>query len=267
MFRQFGGRDVEPAPVVFDAMPAQAELIAQINANAARVRQLETNVTLAVDGLPRIKGSLQLERPDRIRIKAGLMGISELGVDVGSNSELFWVWSKAAMQGQSPAIYFASHDDYRSNLHRSALPLEPQWIIDAMGLVEFTENDTHRGPYPADGGRWKLVSTRQTPAGPMTRVSIIEPKSATILQQAIYNSSNRRVAYSNSSRYRYYADEQVSLPHWIDLHLFDPEGREIKVTVEAGDYKINALYGDPDQMWTMPNPAGIPRVDLTQVSN
>ncbi len=195
------------------------------------------------------------------------MGISELGVDVGSNSERFWVWSKAATPGQSPAIFFARHEDFRNRLAQMPLPLEPQWIIDAAGLVEFGPGEVHQGPFPVSGGKLNLISVRQTPSGPLTRVSLIDAKSAKIYQQAMYDASNRLIAYTNSSSYRYYADQQVSLPHWIELHVFAPDGQEIKLVVEAGDYRINSLHGDPDKMWTMPTPAGVSTVNLADVSN
>jgi hypothetical protein len=266
VFQRFGARP-DPVPVVFNEMPPQEQLIATLNSNSSRVRQLQSSISLSMDGIPKIKGSLQLERPDRIRIKAGLMGISELGVDVGSNSERFWVWSKAATPGQTPAIFFARHEDFRNRLAQMPLPLEPQWIIDAAGLVEFAPGEVHQGPFPVSGGKLKLISVRQTPSGPLTRVSLIDAKSAQIYQQAIYDASNRLIAYTNSSSYRYYADQQVSLPHWIELHVFAPDGQEIKLVVEAGDYRINSLHGDPDKMWTMPTPAGVSTVNLAQVSN
>ena len=195
-----------------------------------------------------------------------MLGVSELGVDVGSNSELFWIWNKASLPGQPPAIYFARQQDYHHLQNRAALPIEPQWIIDASGLVEFSPNDVHHGPFTNAGGRLTMHTVRQTASGSVTRVTTIDPNSARILQQAVYDSANRLIAYSNSSDYRFYEDQQISLPRRIELHVISPDGQDLKLVLEAGDYKINALYGDPDQMWTMPNPAGIPRVNLAQMS-
>jgi len=88
------------------------------------------------------------------------------------------------------------------------------------------------------------------------------PKSARIVQQSLYDASNNLIAWSNSSNYRYYAEEQVSLPQRIELHVIAPDGQDVKLVLDAGEYKINALYGNPDQMWSMPNPEGIPKVNL-----
>jgi hypothetical protein len=265
IFQRFGARP-EPAPLVFNAFPSQQQLLTVINAQTSRVRQLQANISLSLDGMPKLKGTLQLERPDRLRLKAGVLGVSELGVDVGSNSELFWIWNKASLPGQPPAIYFARQQDYHRLQNRAALPIEPQWIIDASGLVEFSPSDRHDGPFTGAGGRLTMHTVRQTASGPVTRVTMIDPNSARILQQAVYDSGNRLIAYSNSSDYLFYEDQQVSLPRRIELHVISPDGQDLKLVLEAGDYKINSLYGDPDQMWTMPNPEGIPTVDLAQMS-
>jgi hypothetical protein len=261
IFQRFGTRP-EPAPIVLDATPSQQRLLETLNAHANRVKQLHSNISLSFDGMPKLKGTLQLERPDRLRMKAGVMGVSELGVDVGSNSDQFWVWSKASLPGQQPAIYFANQNEYRDGRSRAAIPIEPQWIIDASGLVDFSASDVHQGPFAGAGGMLKMHSIRQTSAGPVTRVCLIEPQSARIVQQALYDASNNLIAWSNSSNYRYYAEEQVSLPQRIELHVIAPDGQDVKLVLDAGEYKINALYGNPDQMWTMPTPEGIPKINL-----
>lgn len=261
LFQRFGSRP-EPAPVVFNSAPSLDQLIATLNAHSARVQQLQSNVQLSLDGMPKLKGSLQLERPNRLRIKAGVMGVSELGVDVGSNADLFWVWSKASFPNQPPAIYYARQTDLAAIQSRAALPIEPQWIIDATGLVEFSPTDAHSGPYPEPDGRLKIISVKQTATGPLTRVTYLDAKSARIGQQAMYDANLKRIAYSNASEFRYYSDQQVSLPQRIELHVTGPDGADMKLVVDAGEYRINALFGDPDQMWSMPRPDGIQLIDL-----
>ncbi len=267
VFRRFGTRP-QPVPVVFNGTPSLDELLGKLNANASAVRQLDANIKLSMAGMPKLKGKLQLERPNRIRMKAGVLGVAELGVDVGSNNELFWVWARASLPNQTPAIYYARHDQYQNSQIRAALPLEPQWLIDATGLVEFSPNDTHQGPFPGPNGFLKLISTRQTVAGPITRQTLIEPRSARIYQQTIYDATGRRVAYSDSSEFRMYADEQVSLPHKIVLHVFGPDGTEAAVlTVSADEFRINSLFGDPDRMWSMPDPEGVRMINLAEMSS
>jgi hypothetical protein len=261
VFRSF--RDgPEPLPVVFNQPPSQQQLMDALNARVQTIEQLQSNISLEAKGMPKLKGVLQVERPDRLRLKAGLMGVSDLGIDVGSNAEQFWVWSKAALPGHSPAIYFASHRELQQSPNRPAIPIDPQWIFDAMGLSTFGKNEFVQGPFVGPNQMVILLATRQTSAGPVVRRTVLNPLTASIYQQAIYDSNNRLIAYSNSLNHRRYEDPAVSLPHRIELFVFDSSQNSNRMVVEMGEYKINSLYGDPDKMWTMPNAEGVPRVNL-----
>jgi hypothetical protein len=253
------------APIVFQQAPDQQQLLSYLNAQAQKVKQLKTNVRVSLDGMPTLRGSLVLERPKRLRLKAGLLGVSEMGVDVGSNDDGFWVWTKASLPGEKPAIYFASHEAYQNSPIRKALPFDPAWIIDALGFVEFSPTDRHDGPFQRSDGRYEIRSYIQTAAGPTARISVVDPKHGWIVQQAIYDSTGRRVAYVDSIKHKLYPLAEVSLPERIEIHVFQPDGREMKLVVDADDYTINTLYGDPARMWVMPNPPDIPKIDLAQV--
>jgi hypothetical protein len=264
MFRGFGKR-AAPAPIVLKGTPTQAELLNRLNEHAGRVKQLQSMVVLEIPGTPRLNGNLIMERPDRLRLKAGLGGISELGFDVGSNSELFWLWNKATLPGQPPpAIYYARQADYYRLQQMAALPIDPQWIIDATGLVEFSPTDVHQGPYLGQDGWLRINTIRRTPVGHVTRVSTIDPKTALILQQSLYDSENRLMGYINSSNFEHFAEHHVSLPRRIELHLISREGQEAKLAINASQYQINSFYGNPDQTWSMPTPDGVPLINLAE---
>ena len=270
IFSRFGGK-VDNVPILYNKLPSQQELLANLKARSARITQLNSSVAVAMPGAPKIKGTLQIEFPDRMRMKAGLMGVSEMGVDVGSNEEQFWIWSKAALPGQPPAMYWASHDQFQRSQVRQAIPLEPKWLIDALGVIQFDPSDVHHGPVMAANGRMQLFTIRQTPTGPQTRVALFSSSTGIIEQQAAYDSSNRLIAYTNSSQYRSYAEHQISLPQRIELHMIQPDGQDVKMVVDLGSFSIGtptakALFGDPDKMWAMPDPAGVPKIDLAQVS-
>lgn len=258
--------DREVAPIVFQQVPDQQQLLAHLNGQAEKVKQLKTNVRVSVDGMPTLRGSLVLERPQRLRLKAGLLGVSEMGIDVGSNDDGFWVWTKASLPGEKPAIYFASHEAYQNSPIRKALPFDPAWIIDALGFIEFSPTDQHEGPFQRSDGRYEIRSYIQTPAGPTARISVVDAKHGWIVQQAIYDSTGRCVAYVDSIKYKLYPLAEVSLPQRIEIHVFQPDGRDMKLVVDADDYTINTLYGDPAKMWAMPNPPDVPMIDLAQVT-
>ena len=265
LFARFGQR-TPIVPSVFQNTPTKDQLIQTLNAQASAVRQLSTTVKVAMDGMPKLRGTLQLERPGRLRLKAGLMGVSELGVDVGSNDQRFWVWVRASLPGERPTIYYADHAQWQNSQIQRSLPLDPAWLIDGIGLTEFKPNEIHEGPFVDPDGRLKLITFRQTGSGRQTRVTLIDSRSAQIEQQAVYDANNRLLAYTNSTDYRVNRDTGVSLPHRVEMHVYQDGGQEAKMVVEAGDYSINALYGDPQKMWAMPTPADVPAVNLSEVS-
>lgn len=265
IFQRFSGRDAL-SPVVFDRPPTQQQLLGALQRNVQNVKQLNSTIKISLDGTPKLKGSLQLERPNRLRVKAGLLGMTDI-VDVGSNDQMFWVWMKANIGNQRPAIFYATHEAFRNSRSavQQSIPLEPVWLIEGLGLYESQPNDVHQGPFMTNEGLLKLLTVRQTPSGPQTRVSLIDSKRGLIQQQAIYNAQNELVAYTNSLAYKYYEKEGVNLPHRLEMHLY--QGKQVtKMIVEAGEFEFNSLYGDPNRMWAMPNPDGVPKIDLTGVS-
>ena len=66
LFARFGKR-IPVAPVVFQNTPTKEQLIQALNAQSSAVRQLSTNVKVAMDGMPKLRGTLQMEQPGRMR--------------------------------------------------------------------------------------------------------------------------------------------------------------------------------------------------------
>ena len=262
----FGRKKTDPVPVVFNRTPNQAELLQHLTASNSKFKQLSSNIRISLDGTPKLRGTMQLELPRRLRIKAGVMGVSQFGVDVGSNNRDFWVWTKVNLPNQKPAIFHASHEGFRNanSSVRQAIPLEPVWLLEGLGLIQFERGDVHQGPELTPEGNLKLYSIRQTPNGRNIRVTLIHPKNGTVLQQALYDSQNRLLAYTDSMDYKSFPKQGVSLPEKIEMHLFS-NGQKSKMVIEASDYQFDSLYGDPIQMWALPKPNGVPAIDLTKM--
>src|SRR4051812_45296516 len=126
---------LEPTPMVFTQAPTAFEQIAAaVNANTQRVQTLQArDARLHIRGLPGISLDMAYEQPRRFRLRAGT-GITGQELDLGSNDELFWFWAK---QNPQPAIYFARHDAFAQSPSRNLVPIEPLWIVDALGLPQF----------------------------------------------------------------------------------------------------------------------------------
>lgn len=258
--------DALNAPAILEKSASLDQLIAAVRAQSERVNQLKTDVRVSAPGTPTLRGDLQIERPSRLRLQAGVLGISDLGFDLGSNDDSFWVWKKAALPGDPPTLYFASHRGFQQSQLREHLQLQPLWLVDALGLIEFHPEDQHTGPFPRPDGRVEIRSFSQSPARPAVRVAVIDPAKAIVNQQSFYDQSGKRLAYLNSIQHQYYPEHQVSLPQRIEIHIADGDGQTSRLTVDSGKYLINSLFGDPDLLWQMPNPPDVRRVDLSTPS-
>ena len=265
-FNQFRNTD-PPIPVAFNNTPTLEQLTTSINQNTQNVRQIQSAVKVSMDGVPaKLSGNLAIERPNKLRIEAGVLGVSELGVDIGSNDSVFWVWSKASVGGMEPIMLYSTHHDFaRSNAAKS-LPIQPQWITQALGLVTFEPQDEHTGPFTRNDGRVEIRSRINSPQGQTTRVVVMDPRFGVINQIAMYDSSNNRIAYANAFRYIYDQEHQVRLPRHVEIFFNDPNTRkQNKLSIALDNLSLNSFYGDRETIWTMPQPQDVRTIDVSKV--
>ena len=139
----------------------------------------------------------------RLRAAAGIPhagGTSIVGaeLDLGSNDELFWFWVK---RSQPPAIYYCRHDQFAASQARQMTPFEPRWLIEALGVVEFDRSLPNKlTVLPND--RLRIDTIRNTPEGPMTKVTILDGSQGWVLEQHLYDARRRLVARSIASGHR-----------------------------------------------------------------
>ena len=262
LLNRFQSETRAPAPVAFNEMPSKDQVLAHLASQSQQIKQIQSDVRVSLDGMPTLRGTLAVEKPNRLRLTAGLLGVPELGVDVGSNAERFWFWTKVATPGQEPGIYFASHHEYRNSRLHQMVPVEPSWLIDALGLVDFKPDDRIEGPIPRPDGRFEIRTYRNHGADLNIRVSVIDPTYGWVVQQAMYDGTRRLIAYADSIKYQHYPEFNVNLPSRIELTAFDATGGKLKIVVDASSFKINSIYGDPQTLWSMPDPGNVRLINL-----
>ncbi len=62
-------------PAVLDKSASLDQLMAAVRSQSERVNQIKTDVRVTAPGSPTLRGDLQIERPDRLRLQAGVLGI------------------------------------------------------------------------------------------------------------------------------------------------------------------------------------------------
>lgn len=256
---------VAQAPLAFNAPPTKEQIIQQINSNTAKIQQLQSDVSIGIPGVPSITGTLAIERPKRLRLKAGLLGMTATGIDAGSNEETFWLWQKTALPGQQPTMFYARHEEYASSPTRQVIPLDPTWIIEAVGLLELDPNGTNvTGPFQRTDGNLEIHHQFSGPTGPMSKVLVIDAQRGHVLQQHVRNSSGQWVASTQASDYRFDSAAQVSLPYYIEIKALPGTAQEMSLTMTAHSFNVNGIYADPSELWGMPQPQGVQVINIAQ---
>jgi hypothetical protein len=235
------------------------EVIAAVNANSSRVRTYAahgaTITTLGMPGAFALSGSILIERPDRFRIRAGT-ALTGPEIDMGANEQLLWMWMRLS---DPPAVYVCRRDQFDGSQAQQLMPVDPEWLPSALGLVEFDPQGQHQGPRIGPDGNLEVISTIVGPSGPLTRIAVIDPTRAWILQQHVYDAKGGLVASALASQVRYFPEHRVSLPQRVELRV---PPAQLALAIDAGHVYLNSVLGDPGQLWQPPQIQGHPQVDV-----
>lgn len=256
---------LEPAPEVFQATPGQQDLIQLVNQRSQSVRELQAQVSVSLTGIPtRLNGSLTVQRPKNLRLKISPMGVDSLGADVGSNSDEFWLWVKSAGVGAESVMMHARHDEFAYSPNANHLPLDPKWLFDSLGLVQFdAASPALHGPTPRDG-RLVVQQTEQRPTGPQTAVMIFDARTGVLNQKSVYDAQSRLVGYCDMTHHQYFPSLGVAIPTKIKITFRPGTNLESVAQIQLSNIQLNGLYIDQASAWQMPNPMGVRRIDLAK---
>lgn len=248
------------APQVLIDGAARDQIIAAVNQNSSRIRSLSvTGASITIPdtlGLPLLSGNIAAERPGRFRLTAGT-AITGQEIDLGSNDELFWIWIR---RNQPPAVYICRHDRFATSNIRQVMPIEPSWLLSALGMVDIDPAQVYDGPLPRGDGTVELKTWLPSSFGRLNRVIVIDARRAWVVEQHIYDESGAKLlASSVAETHRYYPAEQVSLPDRLSIKL-PPSG--INLRIDLGAMQINQLPANPSQLWALPTFAGFQQYDL-----
>ncbi|MCI0358849.1 MAG: hypothetical protein L0211_10240 [Planctomycetaceae bacterium] len=241
----FRRNQAEPPPILFNALPSRDEAVAAINANSARIQSLQTQgATVSIPGAPSISAEIALEKPKNFRFRASTFLGSEL--DLGSNSEQFWFWAARAPE---PHVFFARHDLFAGSRARQMLPIEPTWLIEALGVVEIDPATILEGPIKAGDDRVELRTMMQASAGEFTRLVQIHGRHGWILEQHLYDGRGQLIASARNLQHEYYHIDGVSLPKRIEVEV--PQGK-LRFQLDISKWAINQQPPEGQALYELP---------------
>jgi len=258
---RWSGAWLNPAPQAPAAFPPDAtldEIVRVVNGRSARIQQLQTTgASLSVPGLPSLSAEFVFARPQRVRLRAGTT-ITGPEVDIGSNDERFWIWIK---RNTPPAVLYARHDEFARSPAARTVPIEPMWLAEALGVVEFDPRGQHTGPFRRRAGQLEIHSRIPTTSGEVMKITVLEPSTGIVLEQHLYDAEGKRLASTTASRHVYDPATDLALPREIELNL--PQG-PMTLRINVADYLVNRPRGESTNLWAMPRPQGYQLIDLAR---
>ena len=175
-----------------------SEIITVVNNNSSKIRSLyTTDATVSATLIPSLRANLALERPRRFRIRAET-GLTGPEVDLGSNDRLFWLWVRRL---QPPSIYYCTHQQFPVSRVHEMVPVEPDWLIEALGITGFDPAGQHSGPTPMRGGRLEIRTQVPRDGKLWTKATIVDAARGLVLEQHLYDQNGTRVATSITSQH------------------------------------------------------------------
>jgi hypothetical protein len=236
--------------------PSVTQVIDAVNRNNGPIQSFSTSqASLSSPGMgPTLRANVAFERQKRLRLRADFMSMPEL--DLGSNDDGFWFWVK---RNQPPAVYWCRHDQFAASAARQMIPVEPEWVIESLGIGVFDPSLPHQGPYQLPNNRLEIRTVRETPQGPCLKVTIVDASQAWILEQRLHDAQGRMLAASATSRHRQDPATGLWMPQQVQINC---PLAQFSLKLDLGPVQINRLQGDPAQLWSVPNYPGAPLVDL-----
>jgi hypothetical protein len=247
----------QPAPRVLPASPTIEQVTTVVNQNSARVTSYSAQGTLSGPGFPSLRTNVAFERSRRIRLRADTL-LTGPEVDVGSNDELFWIWVK---RNQPPAVYFARHDQFAYSAAYQVMPVDPEWVIEGLGVPVFNPGEQHQGPFPLQGGRLEIRTIRPTASGNLTKITVVDEARGYVLEQHLYDARGQRLASSVASRHQYDPATGATMPRHVELQW---PTAQIIFKLDLSDVQLNRLGPDATALWVKPELAGFTNIDLAQ---
>jgi hypothetical protein len=232
------------------ALPANAgveEVVQRVNANIEHLQGWRSS-DLRISGrsLPvHLTGHIAVERPRNFRLTAGALGMTE-EADFGSNSEWFWFWVR---RGQPNYVFRARHDDMEhSDVLRQTIPFQPDWLIDALGVVPIDPKQVTRLEPGETRQTVNLISDLLLPSGqPVQKVIRVDQRHGVVLGHYLYDARRRLIAKADLDNYD--RANGVVMPHTITLEW--PQAN-MQIKLELGQIEVNPTTVPP-RMWEVPN--------------
>jgi hypothetical protein len=243
----------------------QVDVVTHLNENTRKILSWRTTrATIKMRGsgimVPEVGAMIAVESPRNFRLIATHPMTGGNEVDLGSNQEHFWFWNK---HSEEKYVYQARHDVEPERMRRFPFPFQPDWIMEALGVVEIdAEKPLTLQPGPAGSPHTVfLMADCVSPQGfKVRKVTTVDLCQGVICEQALWDSHGQLIARALLTNYVRDQKSQALIATKIDLAW--PQAK-LGLTITLSNVEINPER-IPSHTWTIPNIRDNPIIDMTQ---
>jgi hypothetical protein len=245
----------EPHPQILQPGAGLEQVIAAVNQNNGQIQSLSSqSATLSGPGLFTLHTQIAFQRQRNFRLKADT-GITGPELDLGSNEQLFWFWIR---RSDPPAVYFCRHDQFPTSQARRMIPIDPTWLVDALGTVVFNPALPQYGPYPEKNNQLRIRTVIETPEGPNYKDTFVDAVSAWVMEQQFFDARGQMRGRSVTEGYRQDPRTRLYVPKAVRVEC--PEA-QFTMHLDLGTVEINQLQAN-SELFAMPLYPNTPVRDL-----
>jgi hypothetical protein len=156
-------------------------------------------------------------------------------------------------------MYFCRHELFEMSAARQVFPVEPEWLLEAMGLVQLDPAEVTYGPSPVGDSRLRVEVTTMRNEGPRRKVIVYDEPAGYIVEQHVYDPSGVLMASAKLSRHQRDPASGAVLPRLVEIQW---PTTKFDMRIQLNEIVVNQISGDPTQLWAKPEYRGWADVDL-----
>ena len=195
-----------------------------------------------------LHGKLALELPRNFKLELGMPISGQTVADIGSNDQEFWFWAKDTPE---KAVYYCNYDESGAS-PLAAAGIQPDWIIEALGLRVITDDEAARIKVTPgkDPGTVTLTQKQKTPQGEeVIKETVLNETTGRIREHWVYSGDRKTpLAHAVVTDYQEYPvpnetgppTEKVYLPKKLRLEWIQQEKMTLDVTLNK--VKVNPKF-------------------------
>lgn len=223
--------------------PKVDEVLAHLNQNTNKIESWRANrVRIAFDGWS-VSGSIAVQKDRHLRIEVSSMRGKE--VDMGSNDERFWLWSRE----MEPGFVTCKHENMDMARRQVGIPFEPDWLMQALGVSPIPTTGVTMQSDPANEQVRLIEHVMSAHGQPLRRAVLVDLKrGGIVVEHCLYDYNGVPIAMAKLGDHRLDKESGVVLPRRIALEF--PQNKKT-MTMTLADLRVNPS-SFPADIWEMP---------------